>query len=279
MTVHTLFEPVFHSRVCHYPVKTVVLRAVAETLALALLGLAIMSNISYAAPTTTTPIQTPSTPQSEIAPTASTSPATPTPTTEPNISVQTTVSPASTVAKCTRGVMPNPSALSLNMQQSGVTRVIDTPSYYTVHGNTLEQVKKQIAACSPVENGRYAAVTVSNINWRVAYYRDPWTNLCKPSNVAVGVHTAFLYPTWSNSTPAWQNFMKNITVHEQGHAERDYMAAQAILRDIQNMPFAECSTIEPTANALANARIAALEQSNNAYDHETSHGATQGAQL
>ena len=43
------------------------------------------------------------------------------------------------------------------------------------------------------------------------------------------------------------------------------------------MPFAECSTIEPTANALANARINALDQANTAYDAATNHGETQGA--
>lgn len=274
ITGHTLRKPLFHSRICHYPIKVVAMRVAIETAILALLAFAAMSGIAQANPAETPVI----TPQNTTSLPTTSAPLPPSQPESGDISVKAVVDPAkSVVPQCSRGVMPNPAPLALNLKQSGVTRVVDSPSYYKVNGNTIDQAKRQIAQCSPIENGKFAAVTVSTINWQFAYYRDPWTNQCKLSNVAVGVHTGFLYPSWSNANQTWHTFIQNTVTHEQGHAERDLAAANAILADLQAIPFSDCATIANTANTLANTRVEALRQENTAYDAHTNHGATQGA--
>jgi predicted secreted Zn-dependent protease len=275
ISLHTLCKPVFHSHVCHYPFKTVALRVVIETLILAALAFAAMSGIAQASPTANTPtIQTPPQTQNAVPQTLQT-PVQAANTPQPQTPAQS--QPAA--PKCVKGSMPQPAALPLSNQQPGVKVVVDAPNYYTVFGTTISQAKAQIAQCSPVENGRYAAVTTSAINWQFSYYKDSTTLQCKISTVAVGVHTAFLYPSWNTPNQQWRTFMASITIHEQGHAAMDLAAANAILTDLQTMPLTDCATIGAAADYRANGHIAALRQANASYDTDTNHGATQGARL
>lgn len=268
-----LLAPLFASHLPHYPVVTVVKRLVIEVFVLAVLAFAAMTSITQAAP-----IPSPETPIISPQPPAQT-PAAPTDSPETqSISVQATVQPSKSPA-CTKGNLPSPTPLALNSQQSGVTRAVDTPQYYTVHGTSLANVKAQMRQCSPVENGRYAAVTVSTINWQFSYTTDPTTGLCKISAVSVGIHTGFLYPNWSNPNPEWERFMSSLKLHEQGHADLDAATANTILHDLQAMPLASCASIAAEANARANTHIARLKQANQTYDSSTGHGAAQGAHL
>jgi predicted secreted Zn-dependent protease len=269
-----LLAPLFASHLPHYPVVTVVKRLVVEVFVLAAFAFAALTSIAQAAPA-----QPPEVPTVSSQPPAQIPPSTPAGSTEtPSVSVQATVRPPKSPA-CTKGSLPSPAPLTLNPQQPGVTRIVETPLYYTVHGASLADVKTQISQCSPVENGRYAAVTVSTINWQFSYTIDATTGLCKISTVSIGVHTGFLYPNWSSPNPQWERFMSKLKLHEQGHAELDAATANAILRDLQAMPAASCDTIAANANELANTHIANLRQANHNYDSSTGHGASQGAHL
>jgi predicted secreted Zn-dependent protease len=95
----------------------------------------------------------------------------------------------------------------------------------------------------------------------------------------------YLLPEWiptSNAKPAvvekWNNYMKNLMVHEDGHANLVKAGAQNIYQTIMNLPpAATCEALTIATNAAVEQGIEVIKQDDKAYDKETSYGKTQDA--
>jgi predicted secreted Zn-dependent protease len=181
---------------------------------------------------------------------------------------------------------PLPTAPSITAAQPGLHETPVATTAYTVYGNSLEQIKAQIGRCSPVldNSGRYSANTSYSINWMYAFRLDE-NNLCSVTNVRVGLAITQQYPHWqpTQTNPAltntWNSFMNSLASHENHHAELDRAYATTLLQQLQNFPATDCSNIADAVNAKARGVIANLDAANQDFDHQTQHGATQGAVL
>ena len=75
-------------------------------------------------------------------------------------------------------------------------------------------------------------------------------------------------------------YARALRQHEQGHVQFGRQAAQSIDQGIAALPEApDCPTLERQANALGHRLLAAQAAQEKAYDRDTRHGATQGAQV
>jgi predicted secreted Zn-dependent protease len=72
--------------------------------------------------------------------------------------------------------------------------------------------------------------------------------------------------------------MKNLVLHEEGHASIASEGAQTIYDTIVAMPSSTtCAALEKATNAAAQEKIDEIKQQQKHYDKETEHGKTQGA--
>ena len=78
---------------------------------------------------------------------------------------------------------------------------------------------------------------------------------------------------------AWDSYIAALTLHEQGHVDRDVQSAQQLLDDLEALGEADCGSLATEVGALATKASIALAQANVDYDTQTSHGRTQGAVL
>lgn len=182
-----------------------------------------------------------------------------------------------------------PAAMPVSIDQPGLHQTMQQPVSYPVYGNSLPEINNQISSCTPVSqtegDSHFAASTDYSINW-VFSYRSREDGLCVISQASVGLNISQVYPSWHASigSPAslassWHNFINNLAVHENGHAQLDQASAAQLYNDLINFPATECGTIASAATAKANADMAALNQANANYDSATGHGSAQGAVL
>ena len=159
--------------------------------------------------------------------------------------------------------------------------------YYTVYGNSLNEIGRQINQCSPVRenNDTYSASTATSFSWAVQYSRDAG-DICTVTQASVGLGVLLTYPVWQSAaaTPsttkaAWQNFITHLQEHENGHVDRAKKTAEAMLAHLQNFAPTSCSSLDAALRSQVQADIANLNQANEVYDAQTNHGVTQGAIL
>ncbi len=189
---------------------------------------------------------------------------------------------------CTPATLMQPvAAPNISLATPGVTESPLVRNEYTIYGNTLNEIRTQSAACAPVmSNGeRFSANTSYALNWTFSY-QDNGSGVCSVRSAAVGLAIGQQYPAWQASagvnpgvSGAWQTFMQNLTTHENEHANLARTYASQILNRIQNFPPTSCSSIVAAVNGQARAVIGSLDAANEAYDHDTNHGTTQGAIL
>ncbi|MBC7746943.1 DUF922 domain-containing protein [Pedobacter sp.] len=188
-----------------------------------------------------------------------------------------------TAQSCTRSATNiTPTALSISVNQPGLSQLVDAPRYYQLYGYTRAEVYRQLNNCMPMQaNGqRIIASTDHVINTEFTHVARG--SLCTISKVAVGVHISQLYPRWDDSSYAtatyaarWQGFMSEVVEHENIHRDLDLQYANKILQDLQNLPPAPCENIVRMALNSKDANIAALNQANANYDSSTNHSMIQ----
>lgn len=160
--------------------------------------------------------------------------------------------------------------------------------YYQIAGTTPKELRKQLDKFGPVdkETGKkFDARTDWLIEWH--YYYNESTNECKidTNRVDVTLTLTFTYPEWkyppdasSSVVDKWNTYMKNLIIHEEGHASIASEGAQTIYDTITAMPSATtCAALEKATNAAAQGKIDEIKGQEKQYDKETEHGKTQGA--
>lgn len=202
------------------------------------------------------------------------------PTPQP-ITVQETVVHAP-VQQCTRMQSYLPaSSLPMNPNGPAFQLTIDDAKYYTVFGRSAQEIRRQMAQCSPIEGG-FDAVTHWWYRYAYSYYQND-SGLCEVRDVTLVLHITFLFPYWKDEglnqqlTAHWNRYFTSLTTHENGHRDITLRYAQQALSAIQAFPPSSCVNIVQTVNAYADAQLDVIQQKNSAYDAETGHGETQGA--
>jgi predicted secreted Zn-dependent protease len=182
--------------------------------------------------------------------------------------------------QCAKASLKRPAGLPLNAD--GLMRVVETPHYYSVYGQTVEQISQQLAQCSPTG---YFATTNYNMNWTYST-QNVGGGRCAISRVRVGMHIIVQYPMWQDDGNApdnvrsqWQKLSANLVAHEQGHVTRNVQTAQSLVGSLRAIQPASCAGVKAKAASVIADHYARLRASHTSYDTETNHGQTQGAWL
>ena len=158
--------------------------------------------------------------------------------------------------------------------------------YYDVHGKTLEELRRGLAEHGPVQDGRrYHAHTRWNVTW--TYRTAPRGAGCEIVWVGVTVDGVMTLPRWTPRSDAsselverWSNYEAALRTHEAGHFVHGLRAA----REIEELgagfrTSTDCRMIDSEFNNKAMQVIRNYNERDVAYDRETGHGASQGAEL
>ena len=163
--------------------------------------------------------------------------------------------------------------------------VTEKYEYYEVCGCNEKELQCDIKKkCILWSDGKkYDAVTTWNVNWDYGYDNAPQS--CAADSFRVTIEILFRYPKWARTHDAspqlvekWDQYMKNLTVHENGHRDIAVQAAEKLSRAVAALPPAStCVELDRRVRALYRARMAKLDQDQREYDATTNHGVTQGA--
>ena len=173
--------------------------------------------------------------------------------------------------------------LSISTDNPGVNQDV-VVHYYDIYGFTQNDLRAQMTACGPKQNGEpYDAYASWYVNWRYNYQSQG--GQCSLRDVTVGVKVDLTYPRWQ--TPAsfqqglldkWQRYMANLETHENGHKQNGLDAGSEILNTLSSQASASsCDEAATLANDSGYAIISKYGAQDTAYDDSTNHGATQGA--
>ena len=128
-----------------------------------------------------------------------------------------------------------------------------TTNYYTVQGNSVDELRRQMNRKGPKGFWAYT-------DWYVS-----WSNTCR-----VSLRIVYTLPRWRghDDAPAglrakWNTFLANLTAHEKGHGTHGRNAASEIDRS-------RCSN-------NPGAIVRRWANQDRVYDAKTRHGRTQGA--
>lgn len=188
---------------------------------------------------------------------------------------------------CQLGTAATPATPAAVASNPGMHQNVQAASYYTVYGNTTDEINNQMANCTPIgsDGDRYAGSTDYSLNWAFSY-EDNGTGMCHVTAASVSINIATTLPRWQPTAGAavglnasWQSFITNLTTHESGHAQIDLAGAAQILSHLQSLADTRCDSIVSAAATKANLDIQAINQANDNYDVSTIHGLTQGAVL
>jgi predicted secreted Zn-dependent protease len=159
-------------------------------------------------------------------------------------------------------------------------------TYYDVVGSNANALRRQMNAKGPPEGGkRFDAHTEWNVRWNYRY--RPTASGCELAGVNVSVSGTILLPRWihANDVPKvlvqdWDKYLAALKLHEEGH----YAHGESAARDIEAMARSfhgsgDCATVVSEFNAQARSIIERYKALDAAYDQETDHGRTQGAQF
>jgi predicted secreted Zn-dependent protease len=170
--------------------------------------------------------------------------------------------------------------------QNDNPKITVTKTYYTVKGNTADQVRRYMNQVGPfVEKSqrRFDGYTHWQIHWQYWYTRGD--NTCRISKATVNTDVKITLPKWQparKASPAlrdrWQAYINALTIHEEGHQQNGVSASGEILSTLQAFPtYSSCEQLSQAANAASNRLIQKYAQRDAEYDRSTGHGARQGA--
>ena len=156
---------------------------------------------------------------------------------------------------------------------------------YPVRAQPGETPRKALNAATPitVDGQRFHGYTRWNVRWTFRWWREA-SGRCAITEVTTRLRTEVQLPELRSGTPAQQAFfdqyLRALSHHEEGHVRFGRDAAQAIDQGIAALPAApDCATLERQANALGHRLLREHAEREKQYDRDTRHGASQGARL
>ncbi len=163
--------------------------------------------------------------------------------------------------------------------------VTEKYEYYEVQGVNESQLRCDMNhnSCKWDDGKKYDSVTSWRVKWDYDHDRTPQS--CAAASFKATVEVVFRYPKWVHEdgvSPSlvdkWNNYMKNLTVHENGHRDMAVEAVAELTRAVTELSAApNCSDLDREVRALCRLKMKKLNEDEKAYDVRTKHGLTQGA--
>jgi predicted secreted Zn-dependent protease len=159
-------------------------------------------------------------------------------------------------------------------------------AYYDISGNNAQALRRQMSAKGPLDHGkRFDAHTDWYVKWNYRY--RPTGSGCELTSVGVSVTGTILLPRWVDADDAasalvqkWNRYLAALRLHEDGHYAHGVSAAkeiEALAKSFHDS--GQCPAMIAAFNEQAHAIIGKYNAMDVAYDRETAHGRTQGAQF
>ncbi len=163
--------------------------------------------------------------------------------------------------------------------------VTEKYEYYEVCGCSEKELQCDIRQkCFTWNDGKkYDSLTLWDVKWDHGYDRVP--RACSTDSFRLTVEIIFRYPKWKRTDDAprplmekWDRYLKNLTIHENGHRDMVVEAAAELTRAVAQLPPAStCADLDLEVRALCRERMEKLNENQQEYDETTKHGVTQGA--
>ncbi|MCJ7443510.1 MAG: DUF922 domain-containing Zn-dependent protease [Methanotrichaceae archaeon] len=150
--------------------------------------------------------------------------------------------------------------------------------YYDISGTTEEELYEQLQWLAPAgdDGKKHWSVTHWDTNWEYSTTEDEEGN-CQIENAQVDLDVEVEFPRWippkntsSELVAEWENFIKALAEHENGHVKFVNENSGAVNAAISGL---DCYS----ADGAASSALGYIEQLNNEYDDKTNHGGTKGA--
>jgi predicted secreted Zn-dependent protease len=107
---------------------------------------------------------------------------------------------------------------------------------------------------------------------------------CRVATSKVHAKIDFTYPRWVAPATAtdelkgkWTTYMRNLRVHEAGHARIGRAVATRVQTSLNRASAADCRALDRALPGLVNPHYRWGNAADASYDRRTKHGATQGA--
>lgn len=158
-------------------------------------------------------------------------------------------------------------------------------NYYPINGTTSKELRQKLSAQGPIINGEHFDAQVNwYINWNYYWNNQP-PGQCQITSVKIKIKIRRAMPKWENEEKAnsnlqvkWDKYLKNLSFHEQGHANNGLLAAQEIEQALLNTPaMPNCKQLKKLLDDTAYSIIEKHNQWDSYYDAQTQHGRAQGA--
>lgn len=163
--------------------------------------------------------------------------------------------------------------------------VTEKYEYYEISGDCEKDLRGQMRQNGVTWNDgkKYQSLTIWHVTWDYDYDRTP--QACVADSFRAKVEIIFRYPRWVRSDAAapslvekWDEYMRHLTVHENGHRDMAVAAAAELSRAVAALPPATtCAELDRRVRALCRVRMQKLSEDERGYDETTGHGKTQGA--
>jgi predicted secreted Zn-dependent protease len=163
--------------------------------------------------------------------------------------------------------------------------VTERTEYYEVEGVCEKDLRCDLGkkGCKWDDGKVYDSET--SWSWKWDCGRDAIHPDCSPDAVTVTVEIVFKYPKWVPIAAAppslvkkWDEYLKNLKVHENGHRDMAVAAATGFSRAVAALPpVKNCSELESKVHALGSEWMEKLNADSREYDLATKHGVKQGA--
>lgn len=157
---------------------------------------------------------------------------------------------------------------------------------YAVHAEPGDTLRQALNAATPIvtDGQRFHGHTRWSVRWTFRWGREASSGECRITEVTTRLRTEVQLPELRRATPAqralFDRYLPALSRHEQGHVQFGRDAARAIDQGIAQLPAApDCATLERQANALGHRLLREHAEREKQYDHDTRHGASQGARL
>jgi predicted secreted Zn-dependent protease len=173
---------------------------------------------------------------------------------------------------------------SLSSDASAAPEISVTTKYYSVYGETGEEINESLKANGPIgESGeRVTALTKSNMQWRITMQMG--YSLCHLVSATINVDITYILPKLEGIeylepelALRWKKFIIAVERHEYGHRMITESSASKMEMSLGNMGSEEsCDILKARANVIGDRIHGESIELNNKYDLDTGHGKTQG---
>ena len=162
--------------------------------------------------------------------------------------------------------------------------VTERYEYYEVCGCCEKDLQCEMSdkAVGWKDGNKYDSITKWKVKWDYKYSSDD--HACFADSFRLNMEIIFHLPKWVCSGHAprslaerWENYIRNLTVHEKGHRDKALKAAEEITKTVAEMtPASSRAELDRKVQRLCRDRLQQLDEEQAEYDASTDHGQVTG---